>query len=70
VQSIELSADWLWGNLGTIGYPLIFGSLVCGWVCGVTAFVITRVVWRWRVIAQWRKRRARLKHKRGGTGSV
>lgn len=70
VQSIELSAGWLWGNLGTIGYPLIFGSLVCGWVCGVTAFVITRVVWRWRVIAQWRERRARLKHKRGGTGSV
>ncbi|MEM7100346.1 MAG: DUF2062 domain-containing protein [Pseudomonadota bacterium] len=54
--TIDLSFTWIWENLGTIGYPLLFGSFVCGWVCGVTGFVITRVVWRWQVISRWRAR--------------
>ena len=56
-DSIDLSVSWLWENLGTIGYPLLFGCFVCGWVSGVTGFVITRVVWRWHVISRWRARR-------------
>ncbi len=60
-DSIELNLTWIWDNLGTIGYPLLFGSLVCGWVAGVTGFVVTRVVWRFNVIRQWRSRRAKLK---------
>ena len=59
VDNIEYSFGWLWDNLGTIGYPLIFGSLVCGWVAGVTGFVLTRVVWRLQVVSRWRARRAR-----------
>ena len=60
-DNIDISPGWLWDNLGTIGYPLLFGSLVCGWVAGITGFVITRVVWRWHVIRRWQARRARLK---------
>jgi len=59
VNTIEYSFDWVWANLGTIGYPLIVGSLVCGWVAGVSGFVLTRVLWRFHVIARWRERRLR-----------
>ena len=58
-QTIELTWSWLTTNLQAIGYPLLFGSLVCGWVTGVTAFVLVRVVWRVRVISRWRIRRAK-----------
>ena len=56
VDGIELSWAWLSENLTNIGYPLIFGSLVCGWVAGVTGFVLVRVAWRFHVISRWRAR--------------
>lgn len=56
-ESIDLSLSWLADNLSTIGIPLIFGSLVCGWVCGITAFVIVRVSWRLNVLQRLRDRR-------------
>ena len=59
VQSIELSLDWLLDNLRAIGYPLFVGSLVCGWVAGVTGLVVVRVLWRLHVIRRWRERRSR-----------
>jgi len=59
VQAIELSWDWWRENLGRIGYPLIFGSLVCGWVSGVTGFVLVRVAWRFHVLRRWRERQAK-----------
>ena len=59
VDSVDLSFGWLIDNLDTIGYPLIFGSLLCGWVAGLTGFVLTRVTWRFHVITRWRERRAR-----------
>ncbi len=61
---IELSFTWIWENLGSIGYPLLFGSLVCGWVAGVTGFVLTRVLWRFHAIRRWQNRRARFKERR------
>ena len=57
VSAVELSFEWLRSNLSQIGYPLIFGSLVCGWVAGVTGFVIVRVAWRIIVLRRWDKRR-------------
>ncbi len=57
-DAIEFSFSWLWANFGAIGYPLLFGSLVCGWVCATTGFVLTRVLWRFHVISRWRDRRA------------
>jgi len=58
VQTINLSWDWLVNNLGSIGYPLVVGSLVCGWVAGLSAMVIVRIAWRLHVISRWRQRRA------------
>ena len=59
VTAIELSWDWLSTNLANIGYPLLFGSLLCGWVAGVTAFVLVHLVWRLHVTSRWRERKAR-----------
>ncbi len=61
-DAIELSITWVWNNFGQIGYPLIFGSFICGWVAGVTGFVITRVLWRLHIIRRWQERRQRRKH--------
>ncbi|MFW6092770.1 MAG: DUF2062 domain-containing protein [Pseudomonadota bacterium] len=57
VASIEMSWSWLSAHLGEIGWPLLFGSLVCGWVAGVTGMVVVRVFWRFHVIRRWRARR-------------
>ncbi len=59
VSTIELSWSWLSANLHAIGLPLVFGSLVCGWVAGVTGMVLVRVAWRFHVIRRWRMRRER-----------
>jgi uncharacterized protein (DUF2062 family) len=50
---------WLAQQVGQIWQPLLLGSLLCGWVAGVTGFVLTRVVWRLHVIGRWRARRGR-----------
>jgi uncharacterized protein (DUF2062 family) len=57
VETIDLSWSWLSSHIGTIGYPLVFGSLVCGWVSGVTAMVVVRIAWRMHVIRRWQARR-------------
>ena len=59
VTSIELSWDWLMGNLGNLGYPLIVGSLVTGLVAGLAGFLLVRISWRLHVVGRWRARRAR-----------
>ena len=56
-EAIELRFDWLWNNFGVIGWPLLFGSLVCAWVSGVTGFIVTRVLWRFHIIKRWKLRR-------------
>lgn len=58
-ESIELSWTWLNANASKIGIPLLFGSLVCGWVSGISAFVIVRVAWRLKVIQRLRDRAAK-----------
>ncbi len=65
VETIHLTWSWLSTHLGTIGYPLLFGSLVCGWVSGVTAMVIVRIVWRLHVIRRWRERRRKRQQAKG-----
>jgi uncharacterized protein (DUF2062 family) len=70
VRSIELSWDWLATNLAHIGYPLVFGSLLCGWVAGVTGYVLVRVTWRLHVISRWRERKERRLARRAGRQEV
>jgi hypothetical protein len=71
VEAIDLSWSWLSNNLGTIGYPLVYGSLVCGWVSGVTGMVVVRITWRLHVIRRWRARRqSRLLRARAASGAT
>ena len=57
VHAVELSWAWFTDNISTIGYPLLFGSLVCGWVSGITGMVAVRMLWRIEVLRRWRARR-------------
>jgi uncharacterized protein (DUF2062 family) len=50
---------WLAQQVGQIWQPLLLGSLLCGWVAGVSGFVLTRVAWRMHVVRRWRARRER-----------
>ena len=70
VSAIELDWDWLSSNCDEIVYPLIFGSLVCGWVAGASAFVLVRVVWRMHVIQRWRDRKAARAAGRAAAGTA
>lgn len=58
-SEFELSWDWFQGNLRHIWQPLLLGSLICGWVSGVTLMLTARLLWRLHVIRRWRERRAR-----------
>jgi uncharacterized protein (DUF2062 family) len=63
VTEVHIDFAWIRKEFDRIWWPLVLGSLVCGWVSGVTALVLVRVGWRIRVVRQWRerarKRRAR-----------
>lgn len=70
-DAVHMDLGWWIANLDNIGYPLLFGALLCGWVAGVTGFVVVRVLWRFHVIRRWKERRirrrgARLPFKRAG----
>ena len=63
----DLRLEWLSEQFGRIWKPLLLGLLLCGWVSGVTAFVLVRVAWRLNVVWRWRERRQRRRvSKRGG----
>ncbi len=64
LQTFQLDLDWLIENLSQLAYPLVFGSLVCGWVAGVTGFILVRVAWRAHVLRRWQERRERRRLKK------
>ena len=60
---ISTGGSPIWDN---IGVPMLFGALLCGWVAGVTGFVVVRVLWRFHVIRRWKERRARRRQRPRG----
>lgn len=60
VLEFEFHLNWSWlsGRLVDIGAPLYFGSVVVGTVAAVISYVAIQLLWRRRVISDWRKRRA------------
>lgn len=48
------SHNWL-----NILAPLMLGSLVCGTVCSVTGYFAVQGIWRWSLVRQIKRRRAR-----------
>ncbi len=55
----ELSWQWLREKFAEVWRPLILGSLVCGWVSGLTGAVLSRLLWRLHIMRRWQQRRAR-----------
>ena len=57
VTEFDLSWDSLFGQLVRLWQPLLLGSLICGWVSGITLMLSARLLWRLHVIRRWRRRR-------------
>jgi len=51
----SIAAMWDW--LVSLGKPLVVGIVVLAAVLAVAGYVLTRLAWRWYVIAGWRRRR-------------
>jgi uncharacterized protein (DUF2062 family) len=59
VHSFHVSF-WLdWKNWLDILAPLSLGCLVCGAVCSLTGYLAVQAIWRWNLLRQIRRRRAR-----------
>lgn len=56
--SIELSWEWVRGNLGKIWQPLVVGSLISGVFFATLGYVTMQLFWRWHVVRNWRRRNA------------
>jgi uncharacterized protein (DUF2062 family) len=56
---IELSVDWALTELSAIWQPLLLGSLICAIIFSALGFIGIRLFWRFHVISNWNKRRAK-----------
>ncbi|MEM7692423.1 MAG: DUF2062 domain-containing protein [Pseudomonadota bacterium] len=55
--SFELSVGWLESNLLRIWKPLLLGCLLCGLFFGSLGYFVINMLWRMRVVRQWRRRK-------------
>ena len=58
VTNFELSWAFFTSQLEESWQPLLLGSLICGWVSGLTLMVAARLLWRFHVLKGWQARRA------------
>ncbi len=57
---IEMSIDWLWGQLNTIGGPFLLGTLVLSVSSAVLGNLLMRGVWHWHIVRYLKKRKQRV----------
>lgn len=55
--TIELSWEWAAAQGSAIWLPLLTGSLICGLVSGGLGYLSVLLLWRWKVIKNWEKRK-------------
>jgi len=55
--AFEPSLDWLLRQAGDVGWPLLVGSMATAVLAGIATFVIAHLLWRWHIIARFRRRR-------------
>ena len=55
----RFSLSWFASTMAAIGAPLLLGSVICGWVSGLTGVVLSRWLWRRHIVRRWRQRRER-----------
>jgi uncharacterized protein (DUF2062 family) len=59
MQPLEFELNWHWlrDSIGAIWRPLLLGCVICGLFFGSLSFFIVSMLWRWRVVARWKKRK-------------
>lgn len=62
---IQMSIQWLWDELNTIGGPFLLGTLVLSLVSAVIGNLIMRGMWYWHIMLYLKKRRQRVVVKQG-----
>lgn len=50
---------FLLNEMGDIWWPLLFGSLICGITLAAVSYATIRALWRWHLVCELKKRRAR-----------
>jgi uncharacterized protein (DUF2062 family) len=53
----ELNWQWLLERIGAIWRPLLLGCVICGLFFGSLSFFLVSMMWRWRVVSRWKKRK-------------
>lgn len=62
-MEFELNLQWLRESIGAIWRPLLLGCVICGLFFGSLSFFIVSMMWRWRVVVRWKKRKERRRKK-------
>ncbi len=63
-------AFWLdWHNWLGVVEPVLLGSLICATFCSVAGYLTIQILWRWSLIRQIQRRRARYAAQRANTPS-
>lgn len=57
----ELSIEWLSNSLTRYGGAFVLGCLVMAVCSSLIGYITIRLLWRWHVISQWKKIKARRK---------
>jgi uncharacterized protein len=61
----ELSFNWLFTELRERWRPFMVGCLFLGTSAGLFGYIVTRILWRIRVVSFWNKRKLRKFRKLG-----
>jgi uncharacterized protein (DUF2062 family) len=56
---MELSWEWFSTEFTKLWQPLVVGSLLAGLVVGCLGYISMQLFWRWHVVRNWEKRKAR-----------
>ncbi|NIB41261.1 DUF2062 domain-containing protein [Pseudomaricurvus alkylphenolicus] len=57
--TMELSWEWFSTEFTKLWQPLVVGSLLAGLVVGCLGYISMQLFWRWHVVRNWEKRKAR-----------
>ncbi|MBK8181888.1 MAG: DUF2062 domain-containing protein [Candidatus Competibacteraceae bacterium] len=55
--TFEPSLDWLLSQAGDLGLPLLAGSMAVAVLAGIGTFAVAHLIWRWRIVRRFRRRR-------------
>ena len=55
-HDFEMSLEWLTQEIGRIWLPLYAGSIIAGMFFASLAYISVRLLWRWHIVRNWKKR--------------